>query len=51
MKLNKVKIIYLTELKIATDIGAFATEIFAFATKKCWSVPNLWLGWGQSIGH
>ena len=33
MKLEKVKIIYLTELKIATDTGAFATEIFAFATK------------------
>ena len=25
MKLKKIKIIYLTELKIATDTGAFAT--------------------------
>ena len=38
-------------LEIATDTGAFVTEIFAFATKICRSVANFRLRCGRSVGH
>ena len=38
-------------LEIATDTGAFATKIFAFATKICRQVANLRPVCCRSFGH
>ena len=40
-----------TGLEIATDTGAFATKIFAFATKICRQVANLRPVCCRSFGH
>ena len=38
-------------LEIATDTGAFATAIFAFATNICRSVANFRLRCDRSVSH
>ena len=43
--------VYRAGLEIATDTGAFATKIFAFATKICRQVANLRPVCCRSFGH